>query len=551
MAAAGISGNGLYRAATLAPYMDLSRRRFLVLASRSLVVGGAGLLAACQSGPQGPATIVVSGATSTPAAAQPAVQPSPASPVAGASPAAGASPSPAAQPAASPAASPVAAASPAAAASPQPAAAAGNVAGKPQYQMDALHTGRSPYAGPRRMALLRTFDTTDPADRPADQATITSPDIQSSTAVGPDGTIYVTTFSGWSYALKDSPTRQGALDMVWRFRPTEGGGPFHGTAAVSRDGALAYVPYTVGAAPNQKAVVYALRAFPGGPDAVVVWAADAGAGQLQNSVSMTNDGTLYVVNVSGLISAIDSTNGRAKWTAQIGTSGPAMFGQTVKVAPAVAPDGTVYVTAVTGSMYAVTPPSGSGTQGSVKWSFDFGQHLGSQPVPSTPVTNGGNRGQDGIGSAASVTIGPDGTLYVGASNSNFYAIDPNGNQKWLFEAERELAGIWTTACLSPDASVLYFGANRGGIYALNTRDGSLKWQFPIFGSVYSSSALDARGVLYTGSTVGSVYAIDSASGEKVDEYSAGSPVWTAPSIRPDGSIAVVDRMGRVLVLGQP
>jgi outer membrane protein assembly factor BamB len=119
----------------------------------------------------------------------------------------------------------------------------------------------------------------------------------------------------------------------------------------------------------------------------------------------------------------------------------------------------------------------------------------------------------------------------------------------LYEAERELAGIWTTAALSADGSTLYFGANKGGIYALNTRDGSLKWQFPIFASVYSSPALDARGTLYTGSTVGFVYALDAASGEKIAEYDARAPVWTAPSIRPDGTVVVADRNGRVLVLG--
>src|SRR5262249_17896841 len=152
--------------------------------------------------------------------------------------------------------------------------------------------------------------------------------------------------------------------------------------------------------------------------------------------------------------------GKVKWTAQTGASGDAPFGQTVKVAPAVAPDGTVYTTAITGSLYAVSPPSGTGSQGSIKWAFDFGQHLGSTAGMARPVTNGGNRGQDGIGSAASATIGPDGTIYVGANNSNFYAVAPDGSMKWLYEAERELAGIWTTAALSADSSVLYFGANK-------------------------------------------------------------------------------------------
>src|SRR4051794_57422 len=154
--------------------MDLSRRRFLVLAGHSLVVGGSGLLAACQSGPQGQPTIVVSGATSTPGAtSKPAIAPQASVAPPTVPPAVAASPSAAAAAVASPAASPAAApaASPAAVASPSPRpAAAGTVAGKPQYQMDILHSGRSPHTGPRRLALKRTFSTADPANRPADQA---------------------------------------------------------------------------------------------------------------------------------------------------------------------------------------------------------------------------------------------------------------------------------------------------------------------------------------------------------------------------------------------
>jgi outer membrane protein assembly factor BamB len=282
-----------------------------------------------------------------------------------------------------------------------------------------------------------------------------------------------------------------------------------------------------------------------------VWQAELGAGQIQNSPTVATDGTIYIVNVPGLLSAIDPNGGRIKWTAQVGTSGQAQFGQTVKVAPAVAPDGTVYVACLTGSLYAVTPPSGNGSQGTLKWSFDFGQHLGSKPLVAMPVTAGPNRGQDAIGSAASATIGPDGTIYIGANNSNFYAIDPSGQQKWLFEAERELAGIWTTAALASDASALYFGANGGGVYALNTRDGSLKWQYPVYGSIYGSSALDAAGTLYTGTTSGQVVAVDASNGETVAVYNAIEAVWTAPSIRPDGTIVVGDRTGKILVLGPP
>lgn len=426
------------------------------------------------------------------------------------------------------------------------------MAGKPMYQMDAQHTGRSPHTGPRRLSLLRSINLTAPELRPSDAPPITTPDIQSSTVIGKDGTIYATTFSGWTYALKDSVSTRDRLDVVWRFRPTEGGSPAHGTAALSADGSTIYVGYTIGAAPDTKGVLYALRAPGSGQDAQIVWQADLGAGNVANSPTLAADGTLYYVNVPGLLSAIDSNGGRVKWTAQTGTSGPAQFGQTVKVAPAVAPDGgTIYTTAVTGSLYAISPPAGGGSQGSIKWAFDFGQHLGPTPLVSTPVTNGGTRGQDAIGSAASATIAPDGTIYIGANNSNFHAIDPSGQQKWLYEAERELAGIWTTAALSADSSTLYFGANKGGMYALNARDGSLKWKFPVYGSIYASPALDARGTLYAGSSVEHVYAIDSSSGEAIADFSVGAAVWSAPSIRPDGTLVVADRSGRVLVLGEP
>ena len=524
--------------------MYLSRRRLLALASQSLILGGTSLLAACQSAPQAQAPTTAPNPTPAPTA-KPAIAPAASVAPATVSPVAVAKPSPSAAASVAPSPSPaVAVASPSPA---RPVAAA--VAGKPMYQMDPLHTGRSPHTGPRQLRLLRSIDLKAPELRPPDQATITTPDIQSSTAIGPDGTIYATTFSGWTYALKDSPSAQDRLDLVWRFRPAEGGSPLHGTVALSRDGSAAYVGYGVGTAPNQRAVLYALRAPSSGQDAQMVWQAELGPGAVGNSPTVTDDGTIYYVDVLGLLAAVDSSSGRIKWTVQTGTSGQAQFGQTVKVAPAVAPDGTVYTTAITGSLYAVSPPSGGGNQGSIKWSFDFGQHLGPTPLVATPVTGGGNRGQDAIGSAASATIGPDGTIYIGANNSNFYAIDPTGQQKWLYEAERELAGIWTTAALSPDASVLYFGANKGGMYALNTRDGSLKWQFPVYGSIYSSPALDAQGTLYTGSSVEHVYAINSANGQPIADYAAGAAVWTAPSIRPDGTLVVGDRTGRILVLG--
>ena len=65
--------------------------------------------------------------------------------------------------------------------------------GRPMYQMDAQHTGRSPHIGPRQPILLRTFNTAR-VDVP--DPIFGNSDIQSSAAIAPDGTAYIGLHSG-------------------------------------------------------------------------------------------------------------------------------------------------------------------------------------------------------------------------------------------------------------------------------------------------------------------------------------------------------------------
>jgi len=409
--------------------------------------------------------------------------------------------------------------------------------GKPMYQMDAQHTGRSPYAGPRQVTLARSFDfgsveTPNPGNP--------SRDIQSSAAIGPDGTVYIGNHMGNLVALRD-PGSGTALTLHWKFHP-DSGSSFHGTPAIGRDGTV-YIHFAAGGGAEALNTLYALKAPATGSEVQVVWSVDLGPGQAGgptgNSPTLGPDDTIYAVSGGGRLSAV-APDGTVKWSAP---AGPA-----VKVAPALAADGTVYTTSLDGKLYAIAPPAAGAKEGTTKWTFDFGQNLGPTPLVTAPVTGPPTRGQDGVGSGAAPTIGPDGTIYVGANNSNFYAIAPDGKRKWLFEAERELAGIWTAAALSADNSTLYFGANKGGIYAVRAADGSLRWRHDIFGSVYSSPALDNGGLLFTGSSIGHVLGIDAASGRAVFDFDANAGIWTAPAIRHDGSLVVGDRNGRVMLL---
>jgi outer membrane protein assembly factor BamB len=406
--------------------------------------------------------------------------------------------------------------------------------GRPMYQMDAQHTGRSPYIGPRQPLLLGTFDT---SFVPTPDPVFGTTDIQSSAAVAADGTVYIGLHNGNLFALRDAAGAGNQLAARWSFHPP-GGSSWHATPAVGRDGTV-YVGFsTDSTSPDAEGTLYALEAPTSGIDPTVVWSADLGPGRETSSPTLGPDGTIYAMGGEGRLSAI-SRDGQIKWTVQTGP--------TLKASPALGLDGTVYVASMSGKLYAVAPPMGDGKKGTIRWTFRFAEFPGKgAPV----VSHSPPAGADGIGTGASPTIASDGTIYIGANNSNFYAIAPDGHLEWMFEAEREIAGIWSTAVLSADESTLYFGANRGGIYALNRQDGSLRWRYPIVGSIYSSPALDATGTLYTGSTVGHVLAIDSATAHLIFDYDAHAPIWTAPALRPDGSILIADRNGRVVLLGE-
>ena len=45
---------------------------------------------------------------------------------------------------------------------------------------------------------------------------------------------------------------------------------------------------------------------------------------------------------------------------------------------------------------------------------------------------------------------PSTALPVSATTEDTSTIRPDGSLAWLFEAQREIAGIWSTAALSPD-----------------------------------------------------------------------------------------------------
>lgn len=179
--------------------------------------------------------------------------------------------------------------------------------------------------------------------------------------------------------------------------------------------------------------------------------------------------------------------------------------------------------------------------GSVKWLFETDESVESSPV-----------------------IGPDGTIYVGSHENKLYAINPDGTEKWNFyvgepEHHEEFdvyKGILSTPAVDKDGTI-YFSSLSDYFFALNP-DGSEKWRIrmPFTADVWSSPAIDTDGTIYIGSSRrfdenlelqdtsvrGKLYAINPDGSEKWS-YDIGSDVCPSPAIGKDGTIYIAGYEG--------
>jgi outer membrane protein assembly factor BamB len=118
--------------------------------------------------------------------------------------------------------------------------------------------------------------------------------------------------------------------------------------------------------------------------------------------------------------------------------------------------------------------------------------------------------------------------------------------RWVFStglAEKE-GGIETDPVIGPDGTV-YIGANNGIFYALNRKDGSVRWVFPTAFdtfAVYSSPTVDEGEIVYFGAKDGHVYALRAPKrgilGELVWSLDLGTTIQTSPAFTPDGTLVI-------------
>lgn len=204
--------------------------------------------------------------------------------------------------------------------------------------------------------------------------------------------------------------------------------------------------------------------------------------------------------------------------------------------------------------------------GNTKWKFKTGGKVFSSPAVINGIVLIGSEDKNlyaidiktGTQKWKFTTGGPvysspavyDNTIYFGSCDGYYYALYfTTGKQKWKFKTGGEkqngdtsywgmkpagmyMEDLWDFFLSSPivdksgeDVNV-YFGSSDGNLYAVNAKDGSVKWAFNTKGSIHSSPTL-YNGIIYIGSWNTYLYAINAKTGKEQWKFKTGEQVAMA------------------------
>ena len=293
---------------------------------------------------------------------------------------------------------------------------------------------------------------------------------------------------------------QGTFEWNFYTGPTPGGASYvRSSPAIAKDGTI-----YAGSVSGKTIALH--------PDGTELWNVYA-VTSTESSPGIGTNGTIYIGNGSANFIALNP-DGTTNWQYSVA-------GGIGRSSPAIAADGTIYVTSVgvfdsnisnyTGRLYAFSP------NGTVKWQFIVGARVDSSPA-----------------------IGADGTIYFGAVDGKIYAIHPDGSKAWDFQTD---GPVYSSAAIGPDGRI-YMGNDgafdpvkttlRGRLYALDSAGNAL-WNFKVGEAIRSSPALAQDGTIYFGANDNKLYALNSNGTEKW-EFTTGGAIDGSPAIGVDGTI---------------
>ena len=259
-----------------------------------------------------------------------------------------------------------------------------------------------------------------------------------------DGTLYVSSDDFNIYAFDGQTGRK-----KWQFAATLW---CYSSPTFSPDGKLVY-------AGCEDWEVYALDRQTGRK----VWGFRSAP--IDGTPAVGSDGTVYVCSMDGNVYALNGKTGKKLWVFHSSD----IFHST----PCLSSKGMLYVANKGGRVYGLDSRTGK-----EKWSFKL-----KGPIFSTPA------------------LGPNDTVYEAADK--FYALDAHtGRPKWAYPVNSD-----SGSCAIAADGTVYVGSTDYNLYAIDGRSGKLRWTFKTGGNLDSSPAIGADGTVYFGSEDGYLYAV--------------------------------------------
>lgn len=318
----------------------------------------------------------------------------------------------------------------------------------------------------------------------------TGGDVDSSPAVGPDGTVYVGSDDGNCYAVHPETGAE-----VWRF---PAGAEVRSSPAVDDYGNVYF---------GAGSLLYALKA-----NGQLRWSFDVGD-YVFSSPAVSADGrVVYIGSSDGGLYAVNAT-GALKWRFQAGDK--------IVSSPAIGDDGTeavVYVGSLDRHVYAVAADNGA-----LKWKFQTNAEVYGSPA-----------------------VGADGAIYVGECKTGtaetydfkFFCLNLDGSKRWEYSGG---TGFYSSPAIGGDGKI-YVGSWDGYLFSLTsggTRSWSVRTSPP--SDINSSPAVGANDVVYVGCKDGNFYAFQSQAvdeeGKKQDwVFQAKDIIQSSPVIDGEGTI---------------
>ncbi len=247
--------------------------------------------------------------------------------------------------------------------------------------------------------------------------------------VGPDGTIYIGSWDTYVYAVNTDGS------LKWKYQ-TDGAIAPLASPTLSNGGSTIYV----GSGDRNKDEGGTLYALNSG-DGKLIWKVENLDGGRVSGAVVGTDGTIYATG-SGRVHAFNES-GNQLWESEKDTAS--------SLTPSLSSDGTLYVGTSGGIVYAINASTGK-----TKWLYQTG--------PNPDFT--GDQKDPQYGVLATIVIGADGIIYVGAMDGVMHALNTDGSVLWKYTTGDNINE--NCPAIGPDGS-LYFSSADKYIYAIKDK----------------------------------------------------------------------------------